>query len=78
MKIAGTSSFSNINSVSFKRASLLWTEFSVKIRGVSFGYNNKVYFRVLSINSSSTSKFTRNNKEQKLTHSFFLEEGLDS
>ncbi len=59
MNKAGNSSFSNRNSVSFKRESLLWTEFSVKIKGVSLGYNIRFLVSDLSSNSSSTSKFTK-------------------
>ena len=57
-KIEGASNRSNRNSVSLSLSSLLWIEFSVKSKGVSFTGSLKLLTSDAAKISSSTSKFT--------------------
>ncbi len=79
IKIAGNWNFSKRNFVSLSRFSLLWIEFSVRIRGVSLGWSERFFIRDFSKSSSNTSKLTKTIKSLgKLTCALLLEKRLDS
>jgi len=70
---AGTLYFSNKNSVSLSRRSLLWIEFSVKISGVSLVANIRfVTSDVLRISSKISKSTAKGQKKLEKTYSCHL------